>query len=909
MRPSIPTRKALLCLFTACVALSSNAQTTVAGKLAGQFSVSPSGAATYRLPIQIPPGIAGMQPKLELVYNSQSGGGMLGAGWSLSGLSAITHCPRTPVQDGARGSINFDADDRFCLDGQRLILVSGTYGAAGSEYRTELDIFSKITAVGTAGNAPASFVVKTKSGLTHEYGNTEDARIEAQGKSTPRVWAQNRSADIKGNYLTISYTEDSVKGAYYPAQIQYGGNTAAGVAPSNTIAFGYDTSVDSSMGYTAGSSIQRTQRLISIAVGPDRSYQMGYLSDALIPSAQLNTIRLCTASACLEPLTMDYATSVAPSFPKISSADSLTPWATIGAWSGDLNGDGLTDLFTVYSGNMVAALSKGDDTFTRVSALDGGTSWDASKSWTGDFNGDGLTDLVSYYNGNLVVQLSKGDGTFAKVTSADTGTAWDRSKVWTGDYNGDGFTDLLSYLSGNLVVLLGKGDGTFTKVTSADTGTAWDPAKAWSGDFNGDGYTDLVSVMGGNLVVFLSKADGTFTKVTSADTGTAWDSTKVWSGDLNGDGLTDLWSFMSGNLVSLLSKGDGTFTKVTSADPGTDWDTAKTWSSDLNGDGLTDMWSYKSGNLVSFLSKGDGTFAKFTALDSGISWDPAHVWMGDFNGDGQADLLSAMGSNLITLSATGPAKRTAIRFQVGTRPATSVVYGSLSQGNIYTKDSGVNRSVYPQVDLQAPLYVVKQVNQAHGVGAGTNTSSYTYGGLKAELATGRGMLGFRWVTAKEEATGIQSYTEYRQDFPYIGMPAKSETRLTGAGNAGVLKRSTLTPGCKNANGAACTLVARCDVPANAVACKAATDARYFAYVASTQENAWELNGTAYPQVTTSTTYAVDGVDGKLYGDIGVVVVSTSDGAVRTTEHQYQDADTTNWILGRVKKTTVTSTTP
>ncbi len=30
------------------------------------------------------------------------------------------------------------------MDGQRLILVSGAYGAAGSEYRTELDSFSKI---------------------------------------------------------------------------------------------------------------------------------------------------------------------------------------------------------------------------------------------------------------------------------------------------------------------------------------------------------------------------------------------------------------------------------------------------------------------------------------------------------------------------------------------------------------------------------------------------------------------------------------------------------------------------------------------------------------------------------------------------------------------------------------------
>ncbi len=86
--------------------------------------------------------------------------------------------------DNFRGGVNFDMNDRYCMDGQRLILVSGTYGVAGSEYRTELDSFSKIVASGTAGNGVASFTVQTKAGLTMEYGNTADSRIEAQGKTT-----------------------------------------------------------------------------------------------------------------------------------------------------------------------------------------------------------------------------------------------------------------------------------------------------------------------------------------------------------------------------------------------------------------------------------------------------------------------------------------------------------------------------------------------------------------------------------------------------------------------------------------------------------------------------------------------------------------------------------------------------
>jgi hypothetical protein len=110
----------------------------------GNFKVSNTGAANYTIPIIVPPGTNGMQPNLSLVYSSQTQNGILGVGWSLNGISVIQRCARTKAQDNVRGGINLDTNDRFCLNGARLMVINGTYGADGAEYRTELDTFVKI---------------------------------------------------------------------------------------------------------------------------------------------------------------------------------------------------------------------------------------------------------------------------------------------------------------------------------------------------------------------------------------------------------------------------------------------------------------------------------------------------------------------------------------------------------------------------------------------------------------------------------------------------------------------------------------------------------------------------------------------------------------------------------------------
>lgn len=175
------------------------------------------------------------------------------------------------------------------------------------------------------------------------------------------------------------------------------------------------------------------------------------------------------------------------------------------------------------------------------------------------------------------------------------------------------------------------------------------------------------------------------------------------------------------------------------------------------------------------------------------------------------------------------------------------------------------------------------------------------------------MLGFRWMKSVEVATGIESYTEYSQDFPFTGMAIKNETRLAGAGNAGVLKRTSNTPSCKiPLSGAACVIQNSCNKADSDTAiknaCIAAANARYYPYLQSSQEQSWDLSGAAYPVLNTATEYGLD-TQGTFYGDATKVTTSVVGGGSKVSENEYWPADTSNWVLGRLRRATVTSTAP
>lgn len=136
--------------------LGSLSATEYPGAIPGGFRVSDQGVGTYSIPLNTPTATGGLRPNLALTYNHLAGDGLAGLRVSLAGISAITHCGRTFAQGGVYDPIDYDSGDRYCLDGQLLVVTSGGYGSNGAVYSTEIESFQKIVSYGTAGVRPTA---------------------------------------------------------------------------------------------------------------------------------------------------------------------------------------------------------------------------------------------------------------------------------------------------------------------------------------------------------------------------------------------------------------------------------------------------------------------------------------------------------------------------------------------------------------------------------------------------------------------------------------------------------------------------------------------------------------------------------------------------------------------------------
>ncbi|WP_202763198.1 FG-GAP-like repeat-containing protein, partial [Bathymodiolus thermophilus thioautotrophic gill symbiont] len=755
--------------------------TALVGNTAGSFSVN-QGTANYAIPITVPPGIAGMKPELSINYNSNMGNGQLGVGFSLGGLSTIHRCTKTIVTDGVKGGVNYDDHDKYCLNGQRLIVISGTDGQPSSEYRTEMNSFSKIKYNGNY------WTVKTKSGQTFKYGNTQNSKIEAQGKSIVRLWAVNKIIDATGNAINYVYNENNANGEYTLSSINYA---------DSSIGLTYEGRSDVSTSYQVGSKLRQTKRLSNITTYVNnnivRTYDLEYQYYSTPKKSQLISIKECVNGQCLPKTEFEWKVSNMASW---QSAPQYTPLyhiaadnaGDVGARFQDVNGDGLVDM--IYHRWI-------DGNNTQKGAyLNTGNGWQSAPQYTPpyhiaadnakdlgarfqDVNGDGLVDMIYH-------RWIDGNNT-QKGAYLNTGNGWQSAPQYTPPYhiaadnakdlgarfqdvNGDGLVDMIyhRWIDGNNT----------QKGAYLNTGNGWQSAPQYTPpyhiaadnakdlgarfqDVNGDGLVDMI---------YHRWIDGNNTqKGAYLNTGNGWQSapqytppyhiaaddskdTGVRFQDLNGDGLVDM--------IYRRWIDDDNTQKGAYLNTGNGWQSAPQYTpphhiaandtgdvgmrfQDLNGDGLVDMIYRRwiDGNNTqkgAYLNTGNG-------WQSAPQYTPPHhiaaddtgdvgVRFQDLNGDGLVDMIYRRWIDDDSTQKGAYLNTGNIIFKLtsitnGFNIKTTINYKPLTNPSVYTKGTNGN---YPNIDTQNARQVVSSVVTDNAIG-GQSTTTYKYGNAKVNI--------------------------------------------------------------------------------------------------------------------------------------------------------------------------------
>ncbi|MGC4029458.1 MAG: RHS repeat-associated core domain-containing protein [Steroidobacteraceae bacterium] len=892
--------------------LATAPSTAAVGRTKGQFDVSSTGAATYTIPIFTPPGPHGMQPNIALAYSSQNGGGPVGNGWGIAGVQAITRCNKTTAQDANAAAVALAASDGYCLNGRRLRITNGTYGAAGSTYQTEIADFSLITAVGTAGLGPASFTVKTKEGLTYEYGNTTDSQVLANGTSTARMWLVNLISDRWNNRVKFTYGTGGVATAV-PIKIQWAATShgASTFANEMTFTYGTNTPASTEQGYTGGTQYKNDSLLSSISVAVsgtvERKYLLTYDTSPTTGAKRLTTILECPDSSgtdCLSPTSVGYQNGQA--------GTGTAPLTTLGSavnavYTGfDFNGDGFEDLVYRDGSNWYVAMGSTSGLGTPINT--GVT----SNLVPGDLLGTGKDMYLAVNSGTWY--LYQWNGSSFTGTSTGIATSSTSTNVSLADTNGDGKVDLI-YVTGisGAVVTLATRPNTSTGSTlsfgAPVTSTVVHsipvafarvvPPTGWTGshrrfDFNGDLREDIAleleymecspECLTGSHVFGAIAGDG-FTYTLGpmlAFTAIGGWTASGYALDMNSDSCSDV---LIRNTL-LIAKCDGN-TPVTISLP-SDAMGAVDW----NGDGRLDLITRPTGSTTLKVSLSNG--AGFgSAVDTGITASAScRVLRVDVDGDGLDDLMcwEAPGGSLKIYrhNSPGVTPDVAKDFDDGFGITHSVAHNLTTWGN-YTPEAS---ATYPNRDYRGPLKIVGAVLSSDGIG-GAYTRTYQYYGAAMNLQ-GRGFAGFagRKVT-DSRSHAPYTYDNFKRSFPYTG----SSTRHEIYSQSGTL------------------LFSRTFTLADTVLDATSYNQRYFVYSSGASSSIYEYGGGKHGALITQITESRT-VDN--WGNVTAATTTTTDKDSASSQYGQSWTESvstsitpdtgSNWCLGLPTSTSVTYST-
>ena len=640
-----------------------------------------TGRFTYSVPINVASGRQGAKPTLALGYNSASGNGWCGVGWSLeTGYIQRDVRHGVPIQ-WAAGSTNslpkFDDSKGFISN---FGGISGTLVRIGSTNQNPIVYRQQVDTTFITYNYYTNnyWQVIDKSGnkfffgegITNQMENYKTNWVSNVGASTFR-WALDKVIDVNGNETVLNYI--TVSNQLYLTNILYNANiNSPSLAATSEIDFILTNRVDRNITFASGYRITQTKLLSEIDVKAGglnvRKYTLNYIQSTSTFRSLLNSITEYGSdyTSSLPPITFGYQvqnlgfgpTNVWPGIYSegLGDVNSNSPRFMNGQNYSvemiDMDGDGLLD----------RVMEKANSPYTNYFAFQRNT-------------GTGFAPITTNYQwGTIDNAQGQTDAGWNSPTRTDGSGNYDSDLV---DLNGDGYPDrVMRNESGNVTNWFVQFNSGIEGSNGFNPYSTW-PITAQAGatsytwgeirtphnvdliDINGDGLPDRVMTMYNapydrfkvainngngfqtNLVDWVGvdgqgQSDMDWNAIANIDTsGTyqGWHSVFI---DINGDGLPDrVMSNLSPpytNFIVQYNNGAGFEPDESWGPVDTNWTTVMTQSSgdvfnmlvDVNGDGLPDRVMHPNGALLGYSTNWLVQLNTGSGFAPAVSWSPVN---------------------------------------------------------------------------------------------------------------------------------------------------------------------------------------------------------------------------------------------------------------------------------------------